>query len=57
MMKSCFAILFTLLMIAGCGQKGPLYLENPQSANSLSAGEADAAQEEEGDGEAESTTE
>ena len=55
MMKPSFAILFTLLMLAGCGQKGPLYLENPESAASLSAGETDAAQEEEG--EAESTTE
>ena len=57
MIKPSLAILFTLLMLAGCGQKGPLYLENPEPAASLSAAESDAAQEEEGDGEAGSTTE
>ena len=55
MMKPSFAIFFTLLMLAGCGQKGPLYLENPEPTTTQSAGETDAAQEEEG--EAESTTE
>ena len=55
MMKPSFAILFTLLMLAGCGQKGPLYLENPEPASSQSSGDSDAAPDE--DGEAESTTE
>ena len=54
MIKPSLAILFTLLMLAGCGQKGPLYLEKANSTAST-AGESDAAQEEES--EAESTTE
>ena len=54
MIKPSLAILFTLLMLAGCGQKGPLYLENANSTASSSGG-SDAVQEEEG--EAESTTE
>ena len=59
MTKPIFSLLVALMLLAGCGQKGPLYLENAgvDAASTESVAEdAAAVEEEQTDEEADSAT-